>query len=484
MPDLTSFGVLFLATLVVLGGAWLWLALRPPMPPKALVLPPAFTLADITLVSPGSERLEHHRVTVRNGMIERIEPGEGAASTAALSRYAGCYVLPGLVDMHTHLPPATPLNLTAFFCLLHLAHGVTSIRETGDGDGTGVPAAREGIASGAFPGPRVFACGPFVGGDGPPRFKNTIRLKAPGEAVAAVARIRAAGFDCVKAYDDLTLGQIRELKEAAKEAGLRVIGHVPSALAYEEALLPEPQHFFGVPEPRSLARDHILNRNSDWQDVDDARLERIVDTTLAHGIVNTPTLVVGKYLLYYADYAEALRNPLVRLMPRMFREVLWHPVEGIPVYRNLSAADLAKIRDANAKKIDLVRRLRLRGARVLIGTDLQPFTVPGASLHDEMQLFRELASHSRRCGTSPPAKREKPFADLGSARSEREHQRTCSSCGKTPPGIRPHSPHWRALWPVASSTPRVHSTRPWRDGSTTSTGSWSIGFLSWSPAGR
>lgn len=46
-------------------------------------------------------------------------------------------------------------------------------------------------------------------------------------------------------------------------------GHVPTRLAYEDALVPDVQHFFGVPPPASLARDHVIDRAADWQEVDD-----------------------------------------------------------------------------------------------------------------------------------------------------------------------------------------------------------------------
>ena len=89
--------------------------------------------------------------------------------------------MPGLVDLHAHLPPDNALRLTPLAGLLYLAHGVTSIRDAGDIDGTAIPAARRAFADGHHPGPRVFACGPFVGG-GPPRWRNTIVLERPEDA--------------------------------------------------------------------------------------------------------------------------------------------------------------------------------------------------------------------------------------------------------------------------------------------------------------
>lgn len=367
-------------------GLYVWIKLRPPSPPKPIASD--FILSGVTLVNPGQERREHQSIHVRRGVIEQIETeraGKGERNGASL--YSGAYVLPGLIDLHTHLPPASPLKLTGYVCLLFLAHGVTSLRDAGDSDGTAVPAARKGIAAGEFPGPRVFACGPFIGG-AQPRWSNNIILGAPEKADALVANLKRSGSDCIKAYEDLTVKQIRALESAAEKYGLPMLGHVPTGLGYEEALVPDTQHLLGVPEPRSLDRDHMFSRMADWQDVDSARMDLIVKTTLEHGIVNTPTLVVTQQLLLYADYRAAIQDPTVRLMPRMYREVIWNPRKGFPHYRDVSAKNLRKLSDSFVKKKELVRRLHAAGAELHLGTDsTQPFVVPGASLQQEMKLF-------------------------------------------------------------------------------------------------
>src|SRR5262245_30951279 len=180
-------------------------------------------------------------IIVRDGAVTAVR-ATGPADEPA--RFPGAFVLPGLIDLHTHLPPDNLLKLTAHFALLHLAHGVTTIRETGDADGTAVPAARRGIAAHRIPAPRPFACGPFVGGPAPQRWATTLIVHQPEEAAAVVRSIHDQGFDCVKAYDDLSRESLRAVVAAAEHEGLPVLGHVPTAIAYEEALLPHPQHFF------------------------------------------------------------------------------------------------------------------------------------------------------------------------------------------------------------------------------------------------
>lgn len=369
-------------SLALAAGA-LWLALTPPAPLAATA--DDFALGGVTLVEPSVSRRAGVSLLVRGGRIAEIRIGGPPADR--LAELDGTFVLPGLVDMHAHLPPANALRLGASAALLYLAHGVTSIRDVGDTDGTAVPAAREGIEGGEYPGPRLFSCGPFVAGAEPARWANTEIVREPADAEPIVARIAKAGHVCVKSYEDLDVARIEALKAAARRHGLRVIGHVPTALGYEEALVPEVQHFFGVPPPSSLARDSVLERSSNWGAVDAARLEFIVKVTLEHDIANTPTLVSGHQLLLFRDYPAARESLSARLLPRLYSDVVWSPEGGLPFWRGVERY-LDPMQDALAKKADLLRRLHRAGARLYLGTDAQqPFVAPGLGLQQEMGHF-------------------------------------------------------------------------------------------------
>lgn len=378
-------GIVALALLIAVA---LWVELQPPPPLRSV--PVELRIEDVTAIIPGVARWEHATLTIRDGVIARIElPAGRPPAEASGGAYAGGFVLPGLIDLHTHLPPGGLFQLTPYFSLLYLGSGVTSVRDVGDVDGTAVPAARGGMSTGRFPGPRIYACGPFVGG-GPPRWPNSITLESAAEADAVVARLASSGFDCVKLYEDLTTEEIAALVAAGRKYEIHVLGHVPAGLAYEEAGVPEVQHFLGVPRPEALERDHVFDRIADWREVDDARLAQIVAATLEQGIVNTPTLTGIAGLLALEDPEAASQDPAVQRMPRMFREVIWSPLHGFPFLRGLGPADFALLRDTLNKGKRLLARLHRAGAQLQIGTDaLNPFVVPGVSLHAEMRHFHE-----------------------------------------------------------------------------------------------
>jgi imidazolonepropionase-like amidohydrolase len=369
----TPLRVLFVIVAVILaGGVGIALLLRPPAPLE--VPEQGTTLSGVILVNPGIHRTPDRRVVVRDGAIEAItddpEPG---------GPYAGSYVLPGLIDMHVHFPPPAGLGSTELFSLLFLYHGVTTVRDAGDIDGTSTGPARKGVENGEFPGPRILSCGPFVDGEGAP-WPNSRVVRDIYEAEPVVAEI-AREYDCVKAYDRLTPEVARAVQLEARRHGLRVIGHVPRGLRFEDAPLDDVQHMMGMafaegdegPFPKSMKA---------WQKVDEARMREIVKAALARGTAITPTLVSLERLSRMDDRDSLLREPDALLLPRYFRDVVWTPPA------DLTPEDYAGIRDALKKEKQLVKLLYEEGTRLHMGTDvLTAFVVPGASMHRELALY-------------------------------------------------------------------------------------------------
>jgi cytosine/adenosine deaminase-related metal-dependent hydrolase len=362
------------------------LGLRRPAPPP-IAATGKFQLDGVTVVNPMQDRRSNATIEVSNGAVAAIVNTQDSGPRD----FAGCFALPGLIDMHVHLPPDNALRLTPSAALLYLQHGVTTIREAGDLDGTAVAAARRLERDGAHPVPRLFSCGPFVGA-GKAGFKNTILLEdaSARAADAAAVRVKATGATFLKFYEGLTEPMIRALEQACARHGLKMMGHVPAGMRYEDARIAEVQHFFGVPLPQTLERDTLVNRSCDWHAVDERRMDEIVEATLKHGIANTPTIVTNQQMLCYRDFDIARRAPAMRNVPPFYLDVIWHPERGRSSNRMTHDYLDRQVVPAVAKKQRLARKLYDAGARLFLGTDVaQPFVVPGASLQQEMALFAE-----------------------------------------------------------------------------------------------
>ncbi|MEW6268770.1 MAG: amidohydrolase family protein [Thermodesulfobacteriota bacterium] len=352
----------------------LWHLLRPP---HVAVPSDSVSLLDVTIVDPGQSRRTVRQLQVRRGRIVGLGQGGFAprpdlydpeAATHDVSRYAGAFVLPGLIDMHVHQPPDTPFGDVELASLLFLVHGVTSVRDTGSFDGSIFETRRE-IREGAFPGPRIFACGPILDGE-PPFWPGSRVVRDAGEARAAVDELAAAKVDCIKVYERVSAETLAAVHEAAARHGLPVIGHVPDAVRFSDARLADVQHLTG-----------LVDRG---EELTQERVRAIVTASAALGIAHTPTLVFLERVSQLTDYRHELADPAARLLPRYYREVLWNPDHDARL-RGLSPADRGALRESLASAKRVVKALHDAGVEIHVGTDaMNPFVVPGASLHEEM----------------------------------------------------------------------------------------------------
>ncbi|MCP4003987.1 MAG: amidohydrolase family protein [bacterium] len=375
--------VLILIAVVIFCGGIVYSSLQPPAP---LEVPErGVTLHGVTVINPGRERRSNTSVIVRGNRIERVQPTL-PPSLADDEDFAGMYVLPGLSDMHVHFPMAALPGQTELFAFLFLYYGITTVRDAGDIDGSAVGPAREGVAKQLFPGPRIYACGPFVDGDSP-LWKNTRQVLKPEQAGAVVDEIFKSGFDCVKAYNGLSAEVLAALREAAEEADLPLIGHTPKGVPYEVARLDDAQHGIGIPPELDEDLDYPEIMKA-WSLVDEARRKSIVETVRKYDMANTPTLVSSERLMRFDDYETLRKNPDTELLPRFYSDVIWSPTEGIPGLRNLTPEGFQALHDSMHPRLSMIKALYDAGARLHLGTDVQTaFVVPGVSLYHEMDLF-------------------------------------------------------------------------------------------------
>src|SRR5262249_17995735 len=233
------------------------------------------------------------------------------------------------------------VRLCANLLCFDLAHGITTVRNTGDFSGT-ILKQRQQVQDGKYPGPRIFACGPIIDGD-PPFWPGSRVVRNVAEAQAVVDEVAAAGVDCVKGYGRLSGELLAAIREAAARHKLPVVGHVPLAVPFEEAHIKDVQHLTGVPvytnhsDSSKLAQ--FVGWAAAWRTLDETRMNFIVRTSVEQGLLHTPTLVVWAQMGRLRDYPTLRDDPTAQLLPRWYREVLWRPREAVlPADDDLGAA--------------------------------------------------------------------------------------------------------------------------------------------------
>jgi imidazolonepropionase-like amidohydrolase len=147
----------------------------------------------------------------------RIPPGSVPVDATGLT------VLPGLVDMHTHLVDGVDLGE-------FLRFGVTSVRHMGDTTLEWIRDLKKSVDEGRRPGPRIFHCGRFVVSQpplDPARFPDGgldryAIMREAGDAERVIEELVDAGADLVKIKAHMNRQFLSALCAAAGEAGLTV----------------------------------------------------------------------------------------------------------------------------------------------------------------------------------------------------------------------------------------------------------------------
>jgi imidazolonepropionase-like amidohydrolase len=132
------------------------------------------------LIDPGSAKvLTDQRIRIVDGKIAAVTPWRDADGAAAVD-WSGETVLPGLIDLHTHLAdgaidvtesdPAAPLKHSeadtilrgAVAARMELQSGFTTVRDVGVYRGLTDIALRDAIKAGEVEGPHMFVAGGYI----------------------------------------------------------------------------------------------------------------------------------------------------------------------------------------------------------------------------------------------------------------------------------------------------------------------------------
>ncbi|MDN5344951.1 MAG: hypothetical protein PWQ18_1064, partial [Clostridia bacterium] len=206
-------------------------------------------------------------ISIRQGRIAAVRPWDASYTgrDAQQIRLAGLTVLPGLIDAHVHLSldgidfqaslgrwrdPAAYTTALTRALRTSLEHGLVAIRDGGDGRGLNL-LAREWVASGRCPGPRVIATGMAITRKG---FYGS--FLGPGTTdVSSLLELIAAqvsrGVDQVKVVVsgiitfrrlgevgrlEFSPGELAAAVRLAHRMGRQVMAHVNSAAGVDLAL--------------------------------------------------------------------------------------------------------------------------------------------------------------------------------------------------------------------------------------------------------
>ncbi|MEM7382688.1 MAG: amidohydrolase, partial [Bacteroidota bacterium] len=190
--------------------------------------PQGILISDINIVDVrNGVILENRNIVIDSGKITSIkESVEGGIKFKDTIDGTGKYAVPGLAEMHAHIPsPNTPTERIEEVLFLYLSNGVTTIRGM-----LGHPShleMRSQAAEGELLSPRIFTSSPSL---------NGYTVRTPEEARTKVTNFQKEGYDFLKIHPGILLDVFDELVATANEVGIKFAGHVPIAVGIRHAL--------------------------------------------------------------------------------------------------------------------------------------------------------------------------------------------------------------------------------------------------------
>ena len=157
-------------------------------------------------------------IIVNQGRIEQFGPSSSVTvpKGATVVQLNGKWVIPGLIDGHTHVERWTLSR--------YLAYGVTSVRDVG-GVTDSLVALRSAIDEGTAVGPRLFISGAMI--DGAPATSPTAtEVFKPEDARRAVDQLVLANATQVKVYTKVDRNLLAAVLDEARTLNVPVTAHL------------------------------------------------------------------------------------------------------------------------------------------------------------------------------------------------------------------------------------------------------------------
>lgn len=347
--------------------------------------PPAPVVFEgVSVVPMDRERvIANQTVVVRDGRIVYVGNAKGAPATPGAQRVAGSgkFLLPGLAEMHAHIPGGqAPPEVTRRVLELFALNGVTQIRGM-----LGDPlhlTLRQQVERGELLGPRILVGGPSLNGNS---------VATPAQAAAAVTAQKSAGYDLLKIHPGVKREVFDTLAATADRLGIRFAGHVPFDVGVRRAIeskFASIEHLDGYLEAMVPASRHVTEEQVGFfgsgigEYVDLSQLPALVAATKRNGVLVAPTEVLMVNMASEEPVDEMVKRPELKYwFPNQVTQ--WaNATRSLRANPGFDAAHRARFRELRKT---LIRAMRDGGVGFILASDApQMWNVPGFSATHEL----------------------------------------------------------------------------------------------------
>ncbi|WP_394614942.1 amidohydrolase family protein [Lentzea sp. JNUCC 0626] len=319
----------------------------------------------------------------------------------------GKFVIPGLWDMHVH--GAHLERITLPLCLVN---GVTGFREM-----WGFPQIydlRDRIERGETAGPKLVVGSAII--DGPHSTLPGATIAAtPEEGRQAVRDATQADF--IKVYSYLDRQTLEAIADECEKRNITFAGHCSNHVSMQDASdLGQRtfEHMYGLPLATSVKETQLrqaiaqlpldpANPFAWFKQVLDierqatlshsrSKAERLANRLRRNNSALCPTMVTMRVFSSPAD--RFANDPRIKYMPTFYRD-FWR--DSLKNWAPTTEQEIRQQADFLQRRMEQTGEMHDHGVEILLGTDAgSPYTFPGFSVHDELELLTE-------AGLSPKA---------------------------------------------------------------------------------
>jgi imidazolonepropionase-like amidohydrolase len=342
---------------------------------------------DVNVVTLNTGKVQQHQtIVVKNGRI--ISKGLSREikydKNALVVNAARKFVIPGLAEMHAHVPQGDDLEPMKEVLMLFVLNGITTIRGM-----LGHPKhleLRQKIRTGEIPGPHFYTTGPSF---------NGTSVKSPEEGSAMVRQQKEAGYDYLKLHPGLTRENFDAIAATAKEVGIPFAGHVSYDVGVWHAIesgYSTIDHLDGFIEGMVPGIEKIPEQRAGLfgmyvaDQADASAIPRLLKALKANNVWVVPTQALAERW-FHPDYsAEDFKNDPHRVYMNPKTVDQWVASKDNLV--NSTEYSAAEIRKFVEFRRDLILKCQTNGVGLLLGCDApQIFNVPGFSTHEELEYL-------------------------------------------------------------------------------------------------
>jgi imidazolonepropionase-like amidohydrolase len=359
----------------------------------------AFT--NVSVIPMDKERvLKDQSVLIKDGIIIEIGKKVKIPKDAQVIEAKGKYLIPGLMDMHTHLlsdGDDYPKSIAEDELKVMIANGVTTIRLM-----IGTPEQlilREQSAKGKIIAPTIYAASPHLTGR---EQGNDFLVNTEEEAREAVRKSKAAGYDFIKITTFIDAKVYEAAIDEAAKQNIRVVGHADSRfVGVERALKARQQieHLDGylemllkpdAPMKGSVSDLYIYNPKN-WESfdyLDESKIPDLAKRTVESNPFVNPTLHFMKNTFGVARSEESIRaQPDFKFYPKAVQEN-W--LNFYKKNRFLNEVPLEKRARWIEIRNKIIKAIYDAGGRIMAGSDSPEFLfLYGFSQHRELKSLAD-----------------------------------------------------------------------------------------------